>query len=93
MATKSRLAFVLALLVFVTVLSWYLSTGGGGHPMTPNLVISAAVLFIALLKARVIMREFMEISFAPAWVRRTSDGWLAAFFAALFVVHFVVARR
>lgn len=87
MATQARLAFVLALLVFVTVLSWLLGTGGGGHPMTTNLAISAAVLFIALLKARVILREFMEVGLAPAWVRRSSDAWLAMLFAALFVVH------
>ena len=93
MATKGRMGLVLALLVFVTVLSWFLSTGGGGHPLTPNLAISATVLFIALLKARVIMREFMEVGFAPPWVRRTSDAWLVLFFAALFVVHLVVQRQ
>jgi len=58
--------------------------------MTPNLTISAAVLFIAMLKARVILREFMEVGFAPAWVRRTTDAWVVLFFASLFVVHFVV---
>ena len=90
MATRSRLAFVLVLLVFVTILSWYPATGGGGHPMTPNLAISATVLFIAMLKARVILREFMEVGFAPAWVRRTTDAWVVLFFGSLFVVHFVV---
>jgi hypothetical protein len=90
MATKKRLALVLALLLSVTVLSWYLGTGGGGHPMTTNVTISAAVLFNALLKVRVIMREFMEVRLAPAWVRISSDCWLAAMFAALFVVHFAV---
>lgn len=90
MATRSRLSVVLALLIAVTVLSWYLGTGGGGHPMRSNLPISAGVLFIALLKVRVIMREFMEIGIGPAWVGRTSDIWLVMFFAALFVVHFAV---
>jgi hypothetical protein len=86
------MGLVLALLTFVTVFSWFLSTGGGGHPMTPSLVISAAVLFIALLKARVILREFMEVGFAPAWVRYATDAWLTLFFGALFFVHFVVQR-
>jgi hypothetical protein len=93
MATKKRLALVLALLMSVTVLSWYLATGGGHHPMTANLAISAVVLFIALLKARVILREFMEVRLAPAWVRLSSDCWLAAMFAALFVVHVAVTAR
>jgi hypothetical protein len=90
MAIKGRLTIVLALLASVTVLSWYLGTGGGGHPMAPNLGISAAVLFIALLKVRLIMREFMEVSLAPAWVRRSSYAWLGIFFSALFVVHYAV---
>ena len=90
MTTRTRLVFVLALLVSVTVLSWYLGTGGGGHPMNPNLAISAAVIFIALLKVRMIMREFMGIGLAPAWIRRSSDAWLGIFFAALFVVNCAV---
>jgi hypothetical protein len=90
MATPKRLAIVLLLIISVTVLSWYLGTGGGGHPMQANLAISAAVIFIALFKVRVIMREFMEVGLAPAWVRRTSDAWLVLFFAALFVVNYVV---
>jgi len=90
MATPKRLAIVLLLIVSVTVLSWYLGTGGGGHPMKANLAISAAVIFIALFKVRVIMREFMEVGVAPAWVRRSSDAWLVLFFAALFVVDYAV---
>ena len=90
MATRTRLVVVLALLVSVTVLSWDLGTGGGGHPLTPSLRISAAVLFIALFKAALILREFMEVGSAPAWVRRSSAAWLAIVFAALFAVHFVV---
>lgn len=92
MATRARLAAVLTLLVFVTVLSWYLGTGGGGHPMIANLAISAIVLFIALFKVCLIMREFMEINVAPAWVRRSSGAWLVLLFAALFMVHAVISR-
>jgi hypothetical protein len=92
MATRTRLAYALLLIVAVTVLSWFLGTGGGGHPMKANLAISAAVIFIALLKVRVIMREFMEVGLAPLWVRRSSDAWLVLFFAALFIVHFVMER-
>jgi Prokaryotic Cytochrome C oxidase subunit IV len=90
MVTRTRLGYVSALLMLVTVLSWYVGTGGGGHPMSQNLAISATVLFIALLKARIILREYMEVGFAPAWVRRTSDAWLVLFFGSLFIVHFVV---
>jgi cytochrome c oxidase subunit IV len=90
MGTSTRPTLVLALLASATVLSWYLGTGGGGHPMTPNLAVSAAVLFIALVKVRLIMREFMEVGLAPRWVRRSSDVWLGVFFFALFAVHHAV---
>lgn len=92
MTTRFRLTIVLALMIAVTVLSWFLGTGGGGHPMVKSLTISAAVIFIALFKVRVIMREFMEVGLAPAWVRRLSDAWIVLFFGALFVVHFVVEQ-
>ena len=88
MATKTRLAVVLALLVNVSVFSWWLSARPGQMTLAPNFAIAAVVLFIALLKVRVIMREFMEIGIAPAWVRRSSDSWLAIVFAALFVVYY-----
>ena len=88
LATRKRLRLVLLLIVSVTVLSWSLGTGGGGHPTQPNLTISATVIFIALFKVRVIMREFMEVGLAPTWVRRTSDGWLVLFFAAVFAAHY-----
>ena len=91
MAPKTHLTIILVLLVSVTVLSWYLGTGGGAHPLAPNLMISAAVLFIALLKVWLIMREFMDIGTAPAWVLRVSSAWLVLFFATLFVVHFAVS--
>jgi hypothetical protein len=90
MATRTHLTIILALLISVTVLSWYLGTGGGAHPLAPNLAISAVVLFIALLKVWLIMREFMDIRTAPAWVRRSTAAWLVLFLAALFVVHFAV---
>jgi len=91
MAARTHLTIILVLLVSVTVLSWYLGTGGGAHPMVPDLTISAAVLFIALLKVRLIMSEFMGVRSAPAWVRRSSNAWLVVFFASLFIVHIAVS--
>lgn len=90
MTTPTRLTIVVVLMVLATVLSWLLSTHGGNAPMVTSLMISAVVVFIALLKARVILREFMEVGLAPPWVRRSTDAWLAIFFTALFVVHFGV---
>ena len=90
MATRTHLTIILILLSSVTVLSWYLGTNGGAHPLTPSLTISALVLFIALLKVCLIMRDFMDIGTAPAWVRRSTAAWLVLFFAALFAIHFVM---
>lgn len=90
MATKFRLAIVLAVIVAVTVLSWWLGAGQVHGAPRFNLAISAAVLFIALLKVRLILREFMEVGLAPAWVRRSSDAWLAAIFCSLFAIHAAV---
>ena len=61
MAARTHLTIILVLLVSVTVLSWYLGTGGGAHPMVPDLTISAAVLFIALLDAPEFLHEHLEV--------------------------------
>ena len=88
MATKRRLTFVLALLIAVSVYSWWLGIGNSSVSLPPSFVISAVVIFIALLKVRIIFAEFLEVGIAPTWVRRSCDSWLIVVYAALFVVYF-----
>lgn len=38
--------------------------------------VTLAVLAIALLKCRFVIRTFMEVHTAPRWLQHSCDGWL-----------------
>ncbi|MBW8482664.1 cytochrome C oxidase subunit IV family protein [Actinomadura parmotrematis] len=80
----ARTTRVWAALCAVTVLSWRLGT-----ERTAGAAVTVAVLAIALVKARFVVRCFMEVQDAPAWLRRLTDVWLAALWTALVVLYLV----
>jgi hypothetical protein len=43
---------------------------------TPNAVISASAILFALVKVRIIFRQFMEVRHAPVLLCRLTDLWL-----------------
>lgn len=50
--------------------------GIGSAGPTPNAAISASAIGIALLKVRIIFREFMEVRHAPVLLGRLTDLWV-----------------
>jgi hypothetical protein len=46
-----------------------------GAPRASTVVTISAIV-IALIKVRIIMREFMEVRHAPALLRRITDAWV-----------------
>ena len=72
---NSRLFLVWLGLVGITALSWLISVGDG-HRHGPNAAVTAAVLVISAIKARFIMRDFMEVGHASTRLKRLTDGWL-----------------
>jgi hypothetical protein len=50
--------------------------------------ITLSVLAIAFVKARLIIRYFMEVRTAPRWLRICTDGWLVVFFGAVPAMYF-----
>ncbi|MHA7652773.1 cytochrome C oxidase subunit IV family protein [Mycobacterium sp. ML4] len=54
-----------------------------------NVVITSCVIVIALVKVRIIFREFMEVRQAPALLRRLTDAWVLLIAAGLFGSYFV----
>jgi hypothetical protein len=47
-----------------------------GAALRPNAAITASAIAIALVKVRIIMREFMEVRHAPALLCRLTDLWV-----------------
>jgi len=71
----------------LTLLSYWLGTGHGIHDAD---VVGTIVLFLAYVKARLVMLHFMQVRFAPAPFRAASEGLLAVLCAA-FLGFFLLA--
>ncbi|KHK90185.1 cytochrome C oxidase subunit IV family protein [Novosphingobium malaysiense] len=81
---KGRIAPVWLGLTIVTLLSWLISSGQD-NVMKPDLTVSMAVVVIAVIKARFVLREFMEVGHASRWLRVLSDVWVVGLPPAILV--------
>ena len=68
-----------------------LALGSLGQPgvLTPNAAVTASAIVIALIKVRVIMREFMEVRHAPVLLCRLTDLWVVVTGVSLLGSYFV----
>lgn len=57
--------------------------------LQPSAVVTSAVIVIALIKVRIIFREFMEVRHAPALLCRLTDGWVVLIAACLLGSYFI----
>ena len=60
----------------------------GGSPV-PSTVVTVAAILIALVKVRIIFREFMEVRGAPALLRHLTDAWLVIIAVSLLGSYFI----
>jgi len=64
-------------LVIATLLSWWLGLEHDSEPHhRANTAVTIAILLIAIIKCRFVIRSYMEVDRAPAWLQWTCDGWL-----------------
>jgi hypothetical protein len=61
----------------------------GEAPLTPNAAVTSSAIVIALIKVRVIVREFMEVRHAPVLLCRLTDLWLVLTGVSLLGCYFV----
>jgi Prokaryotic Cytochrome C oxidase subunit IV len=59
--------------------------------LRPSAVATSCVIVIAVVKVRIIFREFMEVRQAPAMLRRLTDAWVILIAAGLLGSYFVGA--
>jgi len=52
-------------------------------------VVTSSVIVIALIKVRIIFREFMEVRNAPVLLCRLTDAWVVLIGAALLGSYFI----
>ncbi len=71
---RNPLTCAWALLAALTILSWWLGRGQGTEQQL-SAAITYSVLVTAAVKALLVIAYFMEVRFAPAWLKRTTYGW------------------
>ena len=84
-----RLLVVWLALSGITLVSAAVASHGGRDALRPNAAITVGVIAIALVKVRVILREFMEVRHAPPLLCRLTDGWLLFTAVMLLGTYFV----
>ena len=57
--------------------------------LDPSAVVTSSVIVIALIKVRIIFREFMEVRGAPVLLCRLTDAWVVIMAAVLLGSYFI----
>jgi hypothetical protein len=79
---NKRLLVVWIVLASLT-LAYLVIDHSAGASLKPSVVVTTSVIVIALIKVRIIFREFMEVRKAPVLLCRLTDGWVVIMAAAL----------
>jgi hypothetical protein len=79
---ERRLVVVWLALSAITLVLGVGSVGGQAE-LAPNAAIAAGAILIALIKVRIIFREFMEVRHAPVLLCRLTDLWIVSTGVAL----------
>ena len=87
LSVKNRLTVVWLVLAGLTVVSWVLAPARASGPVAASVPITVVVLAMALIKSRLIIREFMEVRTAPTWLRAGTDAWLVVMFGAVLAIY------
>ena len=56
---------------------------------TASTVVTVSAILIALIKVRIIFREFMDVRHAPAFLCRLTDAWVLLVAVCLLASYFV----
>ncbi len=74
-------------LCVITIGSWWLAPAHFTERVDPSIPITALVLALTYIKARLVVRYFMEVRTAPPWLRRTAEGWLIGLHVVIFAIY------
>ena len=87
---NKRLLIVWAILASMTlVYVWLDHSVDQSGTLKASTVVTVSVIVIALIKVRIIFREFMEVRHAPTLLRRLTDGWVVLIGVCLLTSYFV----
>jgi hypothetical protein len=86
-----RLVVVWLALSAITIAQLGVASLEGRAARASNAAVAASAIVIALIKVRLIVREFMEVRHAPVLLRRLTDLWIVSTGAILLGCYFVGA--
>lgn len=85
---NKRLLVVWLILASLTLAYLWIDHSVDGSPR-PSVLITSSVIVIALVKVRIIFREFMEVRQAPVLLCRLTDAWVVLIGVSLFSCYIV----
>ena len=85
---NKRLLVVWVVLALFTLSYLWIDHSLSGS-LTPSALVTSSVIAIALIKVRIIFREFMEVRQAPVLLCRLTDAWVVLIAAALLGSYFI----
>jgi hypothetical protein len=85
---NKRLLLVWVILASLTLGYLWIDHSVDGSPRS-SAVVTSSVIVIALIKVRIIFREFMEVRNAPVLLCRLTDAWVLLIAASLLGCYFV----
>jgi Prokaryotic Cytochrome C oxidase subunit IV len=81
------------LIVWLVLASLTLTYLGIDHSVagsySASAVVTSSVIVIAVIKVRIIFREFMEVRQAPVLLCRLTDAWVVLIAASLLACYFI----
>ena len=86
---EKRLIVVWLALSAITIAQLGVGSLDSGAAFTPNAAITSSAILIALVKVRIIFREFMEVRHAPVLLCRLTDLWVVLTGVSLLGSYFV----
>lgn len=86
---KRLLAVWLVLTSMTLIYVWLDRSADDGGALQPSTVVTVSAIAIAMIKVRIIFREFMEVRHAPALLCRLTDAWVLLVSACLLGSYFI----
>jgi hypothetical protein len=87
---NKRLAIVWLVLTAMTLAYvWLDHSADDDGTLKASTVVTVSAIVIALVKVRVIFREFMEVRHAPVVLRRLTDAWVVLIGVGLLGSYFI----
>ena len=87
-STNERLFVVWLILVGITVSYLLIDHTASQHGVaTASTAVTVGAICLALIKVRIIMREFMEVRSAPRFLLRITDFWVVLMGFAMLGVY------